>query len=65
MGKILPQKWAMRYTKYKLLQIQVHVNLIIFLEEYSQSSEEEKYAQIDHEHIQLHKRLWDHVEQLR
>ena len=47
-----------------MLQIQVGVNLIVCLKRYS-SWEEEEYAQIDHEHIQLHNRLWDHVEQLR
>ena len=47
-----------------MLQVQVGVNLIRCLEGYS-SWEEEEYAQIDQEHIQLHKILWDHVEQLR
>ena len=50
----------MRYTRNKLLQIQVGVKLIICLEEYS-SWEEEEYAQLDQEHKQLHNRLWDHV----
>ena len=39
------------------------MNLIRFLEGYS-SWEDEEYSQIDQEHLQLHKRLWDHVEQL-
>ena len=63
-GENPSSKMDMRYTKNKLLQIQVGVNLIRCLEGYS-SSEEEEYAQINQEHIQLHKRLWDHVEQLR
>ena len=29
------------------------------------SWEEEEYAQIDQEHIQLHKSLWDNVKQQR
>ena len=64
MGKILPKKWTLRYARNKMLQIQVSVNLIRYLEEFY-SCKEEEYAQIDHEHIQLHNRLWDHVEQLR
>ena len=60
MGEILPKKWTMRYTKNKLLQIQLGVNLIRCLEGYSYW-EEEEYAQIGQEHIQLHKSLWDHV----
>ena len=32
MGKILPQKMEMRYTRNKLLQIQIGVNLIRCLE---------------------------------
>ena len=47
-----------------MLQIQVGVNLIRCLKRYS-SWEEEEYAQIDQEHIQRHKSLWDHVKQLR
>ena len=34
------------------------------MEGYS-SQEEEEYAKIDQEHIQLHKNLWDHVKKLR
>ena len=54
----------MRYTRNKLLQIQIGVNFIRYMEGFY-SWEEEEYTQIDQEHIQLHKRLWDHVEKLR
>ena len=63
MGKYF-LKNGLGYTKKTLLQIQVCVNLIIFLEVYY-SFEEEEYAQIDKEHIDLHKSLWDHVKKMR
>ena len=52
-----------RYTRNKMLQIQVGVNLIRCMER-SSSWEEEKYTQLDKKHIQLRNRLWDRVEQL-
>ena len=64
MGKILPKKWTMRYTKNKLVQIQLVVNLIRFLEGFSSWGEEE-YSQLDQEHKKLYNRFSDHVEQLR
>ena len=64
MGKILPKKWTMRYTKNKLLQIQVGVNLIRCMEGYY-SWEEYESAQLDQEHSQMHNRFRDHVEQLK
>ena len=52
MGKILPKKWTRDAPKNKLLQTQVGVNLIRFLEGYS-SWEEDEYAQLDKEHKKL------------
>ena len=52
MGNILPKKWTMRYTKNKLLQIQVGVNLVMCMEGFS-SWEEDEYAQLNHEHRQM------------
>ena len=57
-------KNGLRYTKGKLLQIQVGVNFFRCMEGYS-SWEEEEYAQISWVHIQMHKSLWDHLKQLR